>query len=871
MSDPAITVAEIGAIADRYYQNFPDARTCARDWAIKLLKFHTDQDLDPDQIFWVDFDNAQNNAHTYTGQQHYAPPKQAMSMTDLVMRRFDPFYQVNFDVLDQMSGFYTTRDANLFNETNQVLLAPSSIMQEFWATDFSSYYKKRLDAFLKRCANDGRLLIKILFFAFAWRAYNAGSLSRNQFKLVINTLAGTTGMPPSARNLNSEFTARKLATVHTFTLGGLSARDILRIKTHDQHEILYIAPGWFKVFHDETEMYDWLRDTAADSYACDRLLEHFANPDDPSVAPRTVLMPIMERIRQTPWQAGQQLLNASSQTVTGDAFTFLFEQVAQRLKQDARVLLQSNYELRKELFLVDLDALIRITAPLAPGDPAIALVTVAAGSLSFGSHLAKAVHGKDRATRQAAFRAAVMDAVTILLDIPLLKGTGDSALSEFADLGLGEEVLATDAMITEPAPADHPWLVQLAVDVDLDRLSQGVGIRRGVYQLDASRSYIRMAGQVYQVRYVEPLERWVIVNPDNPASLYGTWPVERNWRGQWEPFVMRLPALAQQDLQTPSDPLHPLAKARRLSLQLRQLEVSPSYHDMAEILVGRDAEKFMGAALEGAFSGARSELVELRKELARQSRDFFEAPPARDVPAVPVVSRNMTPSRFIETVYSDAYGLVLGEARNGIGGRKLLIKYMAQLKQQGVDTLYIEGLAKDLHQAQIDQYWNSNSMPRALEKQLRRLQNRSELLERGRYTLYRVVTQARRQGIKIKALDCAASQSSLGLPDAPANTAQRMRVFHAFKRIEAHQAANPESKWIALMDQTRASTFNGIPGLADLTGMVSLRVRDVERGLVPRLSVDKGEVLKAEMAPLRANVLLEMGTLEQLVDDESIL
>ncbi|MGY4492144.1 dermonecrotic toxin domain-containing protein [Pseudomonas sp. TE3610] len=866
----AVTLKEIGAIADRYYENFPDVRTCARDWAIKLLKFHTDQNLDPDQVYWLDFDNAQNSPLTHTGQQHFGPPKQAISMTELVLRRFDMFYQVNFDLLDQMSGFYTTKDATRFDETNEVLLAPSSIMHEFWATDFSSYYNKRLDGFLQRCGRDGRLLLKVLFFAFSWRAYNAGSLSRNQLKTVINTVAGTTGMPPSVQNLDTEFTARKLATVHTFSLGDLSARDILRIKTQDQHEILYMAPGWFKVFHNEQEMYDWLRDTAADAYTRDRLLEHFANPDDPTVAPRSVLLPIMERIRTTPWRADQQLLNVNTQTLQGDVFTFLFEQVAMRLKQDARVLLQSNYELRKELFLVDLDALVRITAPLAPGDPAIALVTVAAGSLSFGSHLAKAVHGKDRASRQAGFRAAVLDAVTILLDVPLLKSTGDSALSEFADLGLGEELLATEVASVEPVPDSHPALRALAVDLDPEPFPQGVGIRRGVYQQDETHSYIRMAGQVYQVRYIELLERWVIVDPANPASLYGSWPVERNWRGKWEPFVMRVTAPVQQVLHTPTDPAHPLAKARRLSLQLRQLDVSKSYHDMAEILIGRDADNFMNAALDGVFSSARSELVNLRKALARQANEFFDAPPARDVPAVPVITRNMTPSRFLEEVYSDAYGLVLGDSRSGMAGRKFLIKYMAQLKQDGVDTLYIEGLANDLHQQLLDQYWNTNSMPRELEKQLKRMNNRSELLDLGRYTPYRVVTEARRQGIKLKALDCAASLSGQGLTDVPANTARRMRAYYAFKRIEAHQAGNPEGKWIALLDQTRACTFKGTPGLADLTGSVSLRVKDIDRGLVPRLSLDKGEVLKTEMAPIRANVLLEMGTLEALIDEETI-
>lgn len=848
-----LSAENIAKMADDYYANFPDLHNCARDWGIKLLKFHTNMNLDPDLVYWHDFDNAQNSSKAHTGQQHIGKPKETLTVTELVLRRFNTFYQVNFDLLDQMSGFYTVKSAGLYNETNEVPLAPSAIMKEFWATDFSSHYQRQLEAFLRNDAVNGRVLIKILFFSFAWNAYNAGALSHRQIQRVFNAFAGPTALPPTLEDLKATHTRSGATTVHSFTLGDLTATDILRIKTTGSGEILYMPAGWFRTFHNEQQMYDWVAEAAADEHASERLIGHFNTPGESSEPPRQLLLNTLERIRTTPWQQGQALLNGTSVEIKQDIFDLLFETVSNRLKLDARQLLTSNHELRKELFLVDLEAFMRIVTPMAPGDPAIAMVAVAAGSLAFGSHLAKAVHGKDKHTRQGAFRASILDALTILLDMPLLRGAGDSALSSLADLDNQSDLIEIDTDPTDVAMPSNPTLAAVATGEDLTGLSQGTGTYQGVYSNPDGRYFIAMDGEVYQVRYIDVFERWVIVDPINPERLTGSWPVQRDWLGRWELFSVSPPA-ADLPAQGVVD----------------RFDTSQDFRDITQMLVSPNASQLMTGPLDSVLLDARAELIRLRGELGKQAQTFFQTAPAQRAPNLPTLTSTLTPKQFLQQVYASNTGLVINETPTTAGSCQFITKFMSTLKAHQVKTLYLQGLSKDLHQDLIDQFLETGKFARALDKQLQRLHNRVLRLDSGKYTFRRVLVEARRQGIEVKALDCAASLSSDGLPAQDANLAQRMRVYYAFKRIEALQSSEPGQKWLALTDQTLANFYQQTPGLANLTGTPSLRIKVVGTDQPLRFSLDPGEVIMPGLIPIKGDISLKLA-LEVSQTSESTL
>lgn len=840
----ALSAENVSAIADRYYENFPDLRECARDWGIKLLKFHTDLDLDPDKVYWHDFDNAQNNPRAHTGQQHMGTPKQTLTVTELVLRRFKTFYQVNFDLLDQMSGFYTVRQADIYNETNEVPLAPSWIMREFWATDFSAHYQKRLGIFLRDYADDGRVLIKILFFSFVWNAYNSGALNAKELILVFDAFVGPVAGPPTLEDLKKLHKSRTLTTVKSFTLGDLTSFDILRITTGEGPEILYMPAGWFRTFHSEQHLYEWVAETAAQEQQRERLIAHFDTPGESSVPPRTLLLATLERIRTTPWQAGQRLLNGAAVTIEKDAFSFLFDSVRNRLKLDAKQLLSSNHELRKELFLVDLEAFMRIVTPLAPADSVVALVAVAAGSVAFGAHLARAVRGSTPRERQSAFRAAILDALNILLDMPLLRGVSNETvvhLGNFEELGAALDLEAGNLAQIDRVVPGNSQLDAIALDENLSDLPEGTGIYQGVFTNPEGDHYIRLDGKVFQVTYIEALERWVIVDPVAPLQIQGSFPVQRDWKGRWELFTLTAPGSPTVSTDT-----------------LAAFDTAPGFRDITAMLIKPGAHQLMTGPIDSVLRTARSQLIELRTALGAKAEAFFLSSVPQRSPRLPALSSTMTPKEFFTQVYASNTGLVVNEARNAVGSCQLLIKYMSTLKAQQVKTLYVQGLLKDLHQDLLDQFQKTGILGRDLEKTLRDLHNRGTRLDGGRYTLRQVLVEARRQGINVRALDCAASLSSDGLSNSSPHLQQRLRVYYAYKRIEALQSLKPDEKWLALTDQTLANHYSRTPGLAGLTGTPSLRVKLVDSDQPLRFGIDTGEVLAPDLIPVRGDISLKM-------------
>jgi hypothetical protein len=841
----AVTRDEITRIAEEYYNAFPDAREAARECAADLLKKHTGRVYDPDFVYWLRFDNAQNNPLCHSGWQHYGPAKRSLSLTELVMSRFDLFDQINAIDLDNMSGIYILAHSPRFDQTNEVPLLPSLLMQDFWRIDFAGMFHKRLKRFWNEQASHGRLLLKALFSGFSWSAYRDGVLTTDQLKLLFNTLCGRIALPPSVADLRTLNTERRFAKVYSFTLGSQTATDIVRVQSPDGSGVLYMPPSWFKPYRSPQALYEWLRHEAADPQQRARLLRHFGDYTLDTETQDEIIR-ALDQVQATPWHAGQTDLNAVDIEITKDAFTFLFDNVRARLARDVDILLTTNDDLRKGLLLADLDALIHISSGMAPGDPLIALITLGAVTLSFSAHTVEAVQGKTREDRKLAFRRALLDVVTALFDLPLLKGA-DNPLVEFADL----DEVSLDLPLS--SYNSDEWL-GYGVATDLNSLPEGTGIHQGIFIRDAKHAYIRMDGVVLQVRYVRSLERWYVVDPQAPDTLFGAWPVVRDWRGRWVRYtVPRVPVEPEV--------IAPDPQVEHLYRQLQQYETHSDYEPLIEVLTGRNGPRLMAGPLDSVFHDARAQLLQVREELADASTALLNATPPTTGPAVPQVSASLTPALFLETVYSDAYGLIIGEPKGGVASKLFLVKYMGRLKQMGVDTLFVEGLYKDLHQPMIDQFWRIGHMPTSLEKRLIDLFNQTPHLHSGRYTHYRLLVEARRQGIKIKTLDCAASSAADGLPNATPGLAHRMRVFYASERIKAHQARVLPSRWIALIDQTRASPNYGVKGIAELTETVHLRVKDVDRLLPTRLGVDMGEVLKNPPLRVRGDAKLEIGTL----------
>jgi hypothetical protein len=850
---PEQTLATLTQATTDFYTAFPDVNQCARQEAARILKVHTGRDLDPDTVYWHRFSNAISNARTFTGWEHYGVPDKSLTMTELTQRRFDVNDQINAIDLDSMSGFYTEDStAGHFDQRNELALSPLTIMNDLWEANFAQVYQTQLKAFWTAQADTGRLVAKALCLSYAFEAMRRQLLSRRAFKQFIFSVAGPVKLPPTIAQMERSISNGDLAEVYDLTLGGVTATGILRVKNAQGHQTLYLPPDWFHTFHCEQEVYEWFCVQAAEPATREHLLSHFTAHHQTDSATLEILNSTLDTLQRTPWVAGQTLLNGGSQRVTRDVFSYLIDNLRARLETEAKTMLTNNWQLRKDIFLVDLSAFVRVTAGIAPGDSWIAASVVGASAISLGAHLAVVLRGKTHEQRSNAAVAAALDALSLLFSLPMLKGSGKNILNEFADLAQ-----ETPAVIETQSPLPY------AVNIDLTGLPTEINGEGGLFYLSGEQRYIQLGQKIYEVAFIEVLDRWVVINPLTPDNLTGAWPVEANWRGIWEPHVGNLidPLEVGADEASATGALTPqMVEAHRLNMQLRPYEVAMKYVELIEPLIGRDSARLMSSTLDDTFAMARHELLIARNELAAHARTFFGTPWKPRSVVVPGINDSTTPDAFFEAIYDQNQGLVIGETQDSIGSKKLLIKYMGDLKSLGVQTLYTDLLIKELHQAWLDHYLATGVMPSGLYKYLTRLTGQSIL---AKYTPLELIKVARLQGIKVKALDCAAAHQLHGLSQTEAGIGQKMRIYYAIQRIRAHQTARPASGWIALVDHTKVSTFEDVPGLADLADTVGVRVKDVSRNTPWTLSEDPGLRLPGTQGHLRTDLQIEMGTLPE--------
>lgn len=135
-------------VARRYLGQFPDLLGLARQAAGHVLRRQIGYWLDPDQVFWHEFDTASSSSRTYTGFRHGGPPRRSISLTELMIQRFSPAQQANIDQLSVYGGFYRV-DASCarFDERNELRLSARAVLEQLWSMDFAAVYSARLTRF----------------------------------------------------------------------------------------------------------------------------------------------------------------------------------------------------------------------------------------------------------------------------------------------------------------------------------------------------------------------------------------------------------------------------------------------------------------------------------------------------------------------------------------------------------------------------------------------------------------------------------------------------------------------------------------------------------------------------------------------------
>lgn len=263
-------------------------------------------------------------------------------------------------------------------------------------------------------------------------------------------------------------------------------------------------------------------------------------------------------------------------------------------------------------------------------------------------------------------------------------------------------------------------------------------------------------------------------------------------------------------------------------------------------------------------SAVRQQFFDLRKKLQRDARSIISGDlPTR--PTLPAIRPEADTAEFLEQLYQHTDGVVIGESHFSIASKKLLIDNMPLLSQQGVKTLYFEHLLTDLHQADLDRFFETGQMGKTLLHDLRVL-DKGHVTDSARiYNFEQLIIKARENGLEVRAIDCAASYRLEGFAQAP-TTRQQMMSYFASRTIRKHQQVMGSHKWIALVGNSHSNTYkNIVPGLAELEGGIGVRVADVQPGKARALAYDAGdeipEQLSIEKVFIKGDYLVEMETL----------
>lgn len=257
----------------------------------------------------------------------------------------------------------------------------------------------------------------------------------------------------------------------------------------------------------------------------------------------------------------------------------------------------------------------------------------------------------------------------------------------------------------------------------------------------------------------------------------------------------------------------------------------PELHEMGK---GAHAFDTRYGSLNPKIAAAESAFRKTRERLNTAAQAFFKTPELPPRPTLPDLPANTTPADFIAQSYQHARGLIVCESHVEQSSKALLIDQMKALKQQGVKTLYMEHLFTDLHQADLDTFQRTGVLPPALKDRLWTL-DRGHMPEyRGPHTYTSVVEVAGKHGLRIRALDCVSSYHTKGM-SAPQTSRIAMFNFFAGEVIRLDQAAQGAHKWVAHMGNAHVHSVEGIAGVAQTQGAISLRLSDVPAGTTSEL------------------------------------
>lgn len=264
-----------------------------------------------------------------------------------------------------------------------------------------------------------------------------------------------------------------------------------------------------------------------------------------------------------------------------------------------------------------------------------------------------------------------------------------------------------------------------------------------------------------------------------------------------------------------------------------------------------------------SLESARFHAYQLQLKMYTDAKAFFKDLPSKQRLPSPGFAPDTGVPEILTTLHKKYTGVIIGETHSAVSSKKVIIDHFDLFKKNDVKTLYLEHLQADLHQMHLDVFAKTGHVSPRLNTFLSNLDKGYLINPSSPYSFSNLVYNAQKHGLRIIAIDCVASYNTKGIA-GPADIARpTLFSYGASQIIRNHQAQTGSHKWIALVGNSHANAHQGVPGLAELEGAISLRVADVKPGSHQGITVDRGGVGKTDfigsnVAFMKNDFLLEV-------------
>ncbi|MGQ7858694.1 dermonecrotic toxin domain-containing protein [Pseudomonas sp. 32A] len=750
-------------------------------------------------------------------------------------------------------ALYLKSQPQVYNPSTQLEISPEAFRRIVHSSDFEQVYDEAITQFWNSHRENYNTLMRVAFTKAYLEQFQEFTLTVAERHLAAR--AAGIGINKDHGNLTLEdfqapYRADPNLSLRLLRIHNSEATDILSITdTRSQVTLLYI-PGNSSPFHgfnSPADMRKWLVETAKDATQRKALTNHFDEDVVDSgliysgVEEALVGMVVFPKAATSPgffnsllvngyWDPEQYINNPMYPALGSNPFEFIARQIRMRLaKMAAR----------------------SITSPLDT------------------------------------FKTDTLDALekACILAIPVALAMGNALLAEFCFLTYGatEMVVGTDDLL-RGKPQGKARIVFGALNA-LPVVAHGVakGLK-GLENLrptlgpavrqDAGRISVTAINETSGAGSTETRTLSPRINPNGMQTLrihgdlYLTFKTP-NESGFFELFVMApnapnslqstgLYAIQSADLKWRTAGLAGGGAFRNAWQRVYTLFGGPEHstfysaYEMPPLARETVSEMLTDTSsfsenLEPTGSGAqpikdtRKLFFEKRTKLSEDATVFFANLPFSPMrPVLPRFSLNESQPSIIQKLLHASDGLVIGESHGALSSKAFLIDNMQLLASQGVKRIYFEHLLTDVHMPLLKAFYRTRSavMPEELKGFLN---NIYPPLRDQHYSFVNIVTKARDAGIKIQPIDCTVSYMLRDLPDTADNVRQRMMNYYATEVIQWTQTTKARpGKWVALVGDSHTNTYNGIPGIAELTGSIGLRIEDAAAGGHLGIEVDTG-------------------------------